>query len=672
MTRLWVVSIVAAVSAYTAGSESLAAQERDTLTLDTITVTSRVPRPAIATPIATARSEGPHSASSLLGLSDLASVPGLSIEDRFNSAQGDRVSIRGFGARTQFGIRGIRVLVDGIPATLADGQTTLDHLDLSTVASVEVARGLSSAQYGNSAGGVLSIGTDPGGLRGLEMVGGGDGYRRARLGYEGQLSRSTTAEVGGGYVNYDGFREHSESDRYFASGRFGHRSGNSELSVNAALVDFTALNPGGLDLATREATPDAAAGSSLSNNARKDATQAQVGASLLNAIGSAELRSSAYGIRRDLFNPIPGRVIDLERWAGGLQSFLSVDPTPCLQVLIGGSLDLQSDNRSNFANNAGEAGTLMLDQHERVTNTAGFLRAFWEPIRRLTVMGSLRMDRTNFTVDDRFLSDGDDGGSRTMSGVSPGLGVNFILVPGWSVYSSVGTGFETPTTTELTNQPNGNAGLNPALDPQRATSLEGGLRGVLVQRVLFSVAAYRTPVRDALVPFEAESSGRTFFRNAGRSMHRGIELSARAFVTPSVSLDAAYSLMDVQYVDFTVGGDVFDGNDIPGTARHTFSANAVYELQAVWFRAGARSRSEVFVNDANSATSPGWLTAEVSSGLSGSIGGAELSGFVTISNLFDVDYDSAVTVNAFGGRFYEPGPGRRLTIGMSVKVGEGR
>jgi iron complex outermembrane recepter protein len=423
----------------------------------------------------------------------LRAVPGLQIQNRFNFAVGERLSIRGFGPRAQFGIRGVRALVDGIPATLPDGQSTLDHLDLSSLGRVEILRGPNATLYGNSAGGVLHFRTlDPSSARRGVRLG-------TTAGSHGLLTvqGSTTGGVGSGayrvgfnHLEYDGFRRNPVADdgtTYGGATRtvinsvasFPLAGGRLRLVANGA--DLDAANPGSLP-GTLIASEDRPAwGGNVANATGKVVQQGQLGATWSEGTGNHRTELSVWGIRRELENPIPGTIVGVDRNAGGARAIMS-RPLDVgfgtLSIGSGAELELQRDDRFNWANQAGSKGDLRLSQLENVRGTGLFGQLRLDLESRVSLLAGLRYDRIRFAVDDRFFEDGDpdDSGSRTMSAFSPSAGIVVGTGHGVEFFGSVARSFESPTTTELANRPTGAGGFNPDLEPQNGTTFEGGVR----------------------------------------------------------------------------------------------------------------------------------------------------------------------------------------------------
>jgi len=356
-------------------------------------------------------------------------------------------------------------------------------------------------------------------------------------------------------------------------------------------------------------------------------------------------------------------------WSGGVAG--------PLRGSAGGEWELQHDRRLNHENSAGLRGALLLDQTERVASAAAFaeLSADAGP---LTVLGAARYDRFRFSVRDHLVTAGDpdDSGARTLDAWSPTLGASLSAAPWLSFYGNVATAFQTPTTTELANRPSGAGGFNPDLRPERTTSVEAGAkarRGT----VSAEVAAYRARIRDALVPFELEGfPGRQFYRNAGEAVHRGIEASVGVAPLDGLTLRTAYTYTDARFGRYVLGGADLRGNRVPGIAPHRVEATAFWSRGAGPF-AGVDLRHESATPVADTDTpgrfaSPAYTTVDLRGGWTElRLGRVRASPTLGITNLFDVAYNTSVVINAARSRFYEPGPGRSVYVGMEVKLGSG-
>lgn len=620
-------------------------------------------------------------------------IPGLTVSNRTNPSQDPRISIRGFGARSAFGVRGIRVLRDGIPLTLPDGQTPVDYLDLESVGRVEVMRGSASSLYGNAGGGVVDLRTSepaPIPLSGAARIWNG-GFGSQRI-----VAKASGASNGFGY-QANGARTESNGYRDYSRQRM--TNGFARLSLDARGASYAlqwlgmntpvAENPGALTRAQVELNPRLADPLSIRKGARKAVTQSQLGMTVRHANVRGEIEASGYAGTRSLDNPLAFAIVDLGRATSG-GSLRATLPFSVLgathRLTVGTELQLQNDLRRNFTNcndiprptaptatcpSLGvERGTLTLDQREIVSSVGSYVRDELQLGERYVVTASARADAVRFRVKDRLISatNPDDSGRRVLDAVSPMVGILARLSASHSAYANVASAFETPTATELGNQPSGAAGINRDLKPQRSTTYEVGAKGVGASGLQYNASLFATGVRDELIPFDIPSGGgRRYFRNAGRTSRRGAELGLGISLR-GVELGGAYTYANYRFIDFTVDTSHYAGKRIPGIPRQTLQGSATLRTAVATVVTEATFADRMAVNDANSESSPGYalFNARIVTGASLGRSGAELT--LGAQNLFNTRYVSSVSVNAAGGKFYEPGAQRSVYLGLALMV----
>jgi iron complex outermembrane receptor protein len=612
-------------------------------------------------------------------------VPGLFVHNRRNFAQGDRVTVRGQGARAQFGVRGVRVLADGIPLTLADGQSTLTNLDLASVGRVEVIRGSASSMYGNAAGGVLSYRTelpvDQSLLLEPLLMGGSYGVFQTRLKASG--STGDVSYLGSlSYLQTDGFRDHSEAEVFRANVRVGGRVGETgEVRglLNLYSTPF-AENPSSLTYEDARDDPRMARSFIISQGAGEDATQGQGGVALDLPVGqTTRFRATAWGLWRDLWNPIPGRIIQIDRLGGGFRSELAGTLGSDISWVGGVDLELQRDQRMESGNlgideevpdSRAQEGEPLLDQRERVLGLGPFLRVGIELGERWTLTLGGRLDVYGFDAADHLVADGDDSGDRTFTEFSPTAGLAFEASDWLHVYGNFSTAFQTPTTSELSNQPDGSGGFNPDLEPERIVGGEIGVRGSFRDaRLGYGVSAFLANVKNALIPFEGPTE-EAFFRNAGEVERSGIELTLGWEPDPAWRLELAHTIQRLRFEEFEIDGEDLAGNDEPGVPSqwlmlgltHTPGIGLRTEVNFRWVDAYA-------VDDANTAFNDSYRVVDLRLSLDRTERGWPLRMFLGIDNLFDERYNGSVVPNAFGARYYEPAPGFEVYGGVSWPIG---
>jgi iron complex outermembrane receptor protein len=664
-----------------------------------VTVTRDIGRSALDVPYAISEIR-PDSArpgqAHLLVDQTLFLLPGVTVANRTNPSQDARVSIRGFGARSAFGVRSIRILRDGMPLTLPDGQTPIDYLDLESVGRVEAIRGTASALYGNAAGGVIDLRSAGPPLMPVAA--------QARLWFGDNDTKRVTGVVGGstdamfyqanvGHTASDNFRLYSRQELTNGYLRVGTTAFGTDFVLQGLGLDMpTAQNPGALTAAQLAANPRLPDSASVRKLARKAVHQVQFGLSATHPLSDArggELFAQLYGGTRDLYNPLTFAVVDVGRvqYGGAARATLPFALGVPQRFSVGVDAAMQNDLRKNWANcNAvatatancpalpNEKGILQLDQREIVSNVGPYLRDELQFGDRVNLSGGVRADVVRFEVQDHFLSDGrDDSGTRVLHAVSPMAGAVVRISPVTAWYLNVGSAFETPTTTELGNQPNGNAGLNYDLKPQYSTTYESGLKGFLLNRFQYDLALFETEVRDELIPFEVPGgNGRTYYRNAGRTRRRGLELSTGTEIG-SLDLSAAYTYSHFRFRDFLSAGNQFAGHVIPGIPEHQVQGSATWRFRSAFATLEALAKSAVYVDDANSARAAGFAVYNLRLGADGIGRFVWLTPVVSVQNLFDRRYVGSVAINAAGtpttAKFYEPAPQRTLLVGLTIGLG---
>lgn len=615
-----------------------------------------------------------------IGLDEsLVRIPGIFMQNRYNFAQDLRISIRGFGARSAFGIRGIKILVDGIPETLPDGQSNVDSIDLGSTQRMEVIRGPVSSLYGNASGGaILVYSEDPPQTPfvSLRPSVGDDGFQKHQLKFGGRHDNlGALANIS--YLDYDGYRDHSKTESRQLNSRFTYDvSDKAKLSAVVNYIDSpTADDPGALTAAQVDSDPKQARQANVDFDAGESLDQTRLGLvydQRIGAAGSLTLRN--YYVWRDFKNKLPfvdGGAVNLDRFVvgGGVQYTHS---SPVFdrgnRLTVGVDLDAQNDDRQRFDNNLGTKGNMVFDQNEKVESVGAFVQDEFSLTRRLELTLGGRYDRFRFDVDDNFLADGDDSGKRTMDQFSPSAGILYSLGASTNLYANVSTAFETPTTTELANPDGG--GFNQNLDPQTATNYEIGVKGALGRRNRYELALFHIDVKDELVPFElASQPGRVFFENAGKSERRGIEASFTSEPVDGLVASLAYTYSDFTFKKFVDdNGNDFKGNQIPDIPDNLFNAGISYTHPAGLFAGADLLYSDkVFTNNANSAKSNAYTVANLRLGYNGYFGNWEFSPFVGVNNVTDQHYNDNVRINAFGGRYFEPAPERNWYGGFTLR-----
>jgi len=633
----------------------------------------------------------------------LLAVPGVQVQDRSNPSQDARIAVRGFGARTAFGVRGVRMLRDGVPLSLPDGQTPIDWLDLETVDRVDVVRGTAAALYGNAAGGVVDVRSRAPSLSPLAMQArwwNGGGLQRANVQASGSLRgalgdssgvlqqsqwlASFTRTAGNGPRSWSRFDATSVFARALTTLR------GTRLELQGTVYDAPrAENTGALTAAELSRDPRLPDSLNITRRSRKAVQQTQLALLAERNVGNGQLRASLFGGTRTLDNPLPFAMVAVDRgvMGGSLHGSWRLPSTPW-PLRFGAGVDAQRlvDERYNYENCAeqlpsappstrcpvpgNERGATRLDQQERAANVGGYARLEVEAPRGLFVSSALRFDQVQFAVRDRFItsSNADDSGDRTLRAVSPMLGVTWRAKPRWSVYGNLSTAFETPTVTELTNQETGAAGLNTTLEPQRTRTLEVGTQALFGQRVRADLALFEAVVQDELVPFDLPNQpGRRAFRNAGQTTRRGAE-SALRMAWSMIDMGASYTWSRFRFDRYDVGSTSFAGQAIPGVPEHYGQGFITARARSTFATLEWTGSSAAAANDAGTVEGAGFSVWNLRLGASASrVAGVVLEPTLSVENLFDRRYASSLVINATRNRFFEPGLPRRLAFVMQVR-----
>ncbi|MCE2391345.1 MAG: TonB-dependent receptor [Proteobacteria bacterium] len=597
-------------------------------------------------------------------------VPGVFAQGGRNFAQDSRISIRGYGARAAFGVRGIRLYVDGVPSTLPDGLSEVDSLDLEFAERIDVVRSQLSSLYGGGGGGAVMVDT-------LSPTPERRFRGRALLGSDRLTRYSATAtgtSRGFGYAfglartRARGYREHARGDQTALLAKLERSlAAGWQLRGGLSLVWAPeAQDPGGLNLAEVRRDRTQAHALSVSRNAREKLNQQKLWLRLRRAFGEDhDLRLTGYALRRDFANALPiNRRVDLDRTVFGGSAVYRRRTGPVLWTL-GADLDVQRDLRLNHANLSGARGPLQLEQSERVRSLGPWLQADLRLSRDWTLIAGARYDRYEFVVGDRFTRNGDRSDRLRFRQISPRLGLHWNRSRTLQLYANLASAFRAPTTTELAPVDSAGGFLSD-LDPETTRGLEIGAKGLLGQRLAYDVAAFDLHLRNVAVPFETPT-GDDIFRDAGRVRRRGLEVALSALLHPAWTARVAYTYADYRYRDFDSPGGRFDGRREPNTPEHSVSAELRFDSPSGWFAVlSLRHFSDIEVDDANSAESRGATLAGLRAGRDFDYRGRTLRPFAGLRNFTRAKYDQTLRPNAFGGRYYEPAPLIEAFVGLEV------
>jgi iron complex outermembrane receptor protein len=701
-----IAALFAAGSAYLA-APALAAAQPDTTPgatpIATVVITgSRVERNSFDLPAAIDVVDGERIRDTQLRVNAseaLAAVPGLAVKNRENYAQDLQISSRGFGARSAFGVRGVRLIADGIPATMPDGQGQAATFNLDMAERIEVLRGPFSAIYGNHSGGVVQLFTrEPGERPSAEVTvaGGSNGAFKVDLNAHGKAGNV-------GYVidtsrfETDGYRAHSAARRDQGFAKLTVKpSGSSRLTITAGtLTQDDTQDPLGVSWATFQRDPRAGEIDATDTqtpkrtlaeryNTRKSIDHTQAGATFEQRFGEDRLRLMAYGGNRQVIQyqafsrgfqapaSHSGGVIDFDRdFYGADLNFLAVRQVGGgkLSTTIGIDYDRSTDARQGFENFVGAQfgvkGALRRDETDVLSSVDPYAQAEWAGGPWVLTAG-LRHTRLKVEVADHFPSNGNDSGAVRYSQTTPVLGVLYKVSPGLNVYASAARGFETPTLNELFYS-SGGAGFNFGLKPAKSTHVEIGAKAVVGGDTRINAALFEVRTDDELV-VDTSGGGRTSYRNASKTLRRGAELSLDTSFGEGWSARLALTALRATYE--TGFGAVSAGSRLPGVPSASLFGELAWKDTADRFGAALETiaSSKVYAEDTNTETAaPGYAVVNARVQAKQAVDGWKLKQFVRLNNLFDRTYVGSLIVGDTNKRYYEAAPGRQWMAGVSAE-----
>lgn len=620
----------------------------------------------------------------------LRGIAGLTVRDRRNAAQDLQLSSRGFGARSTFGVRGLKLYVNGVPATAADGQGQLSHALVDRATRIEVERGPVASLYGNAAGAVVRIDVDPSAWpeRAILHAAADPDARRA------SATATAHGEAGDALVvvsrgDTDGFRPHSSARRDQLDAVAGGVFGTIAWRASANLLDQPQVDdPLGLSREAFDADPDSTAPQALAFDTRKSVRQRQLGAALESSRAGWGWTAGVHGNAREVvqYLSVPrapqsspthaGGVIDLARDAAGLdaRAWRAFELGAArATATLGVHVERLDEHRRGYENFAGERlgvrGALRRDEDNTTDARDAYARLDLSLSPRWSALAGLRASRVAFESDDAYVtpSNPDDSGARRFSDTGAIAGLAYAWRDGARAHLAWGEGFESPTANELAYRADGASGFNEALAPARNRQLEAGVR---VAREDWQVAltAYRVDTRDEIVT-ATNQGGRASFRNAGRTRREGFEAELALALGARTEVRASCTRVDARFRDAyeARGAVVRAGNRLPGVPRREAYVELRHALRGGWtLGALADHVGEVAVDDLNrdaaraATTLDAWIAREQATRW------GRVHASLRLANAFDRRHAGSVIVNEANGRWFEPAPGRRLLLTLDV------
>ena len=629
----------------------------------------------------------------------LKGIPGLQLNNRENYAQDLQLSMRGFGARSTFGVRGIRLYVDGIPATMPDGQGQTSNIDLNSLDHIEVLGGPFSSLYGNSSGGTILTTTKEGqGRDSIELgySGGSHHKNRADIVLQGGADKANEPSyvVSSSYFDTDGYREHSQAQKVLSNAKLTwNLVDGSKINWLMNYVDISANDPQGLTRAQWKADPQQQVPFLKQFNVRKDINQTQTGLNWTKPLNDQnEIYSMVYLGHREVtqYQSIPmstqnnprqaGGVIDFERdYYGADLRWTGKDLLPNTRFSIGLAYDAMNEDRQGYENfileqnkpNYGVKGELRRDENNTLWNLDPYLQASWQFLPTWRLDTGLRYSNVHYQSKDHYIqgTNGDDSGKTDYDKLLPSAAFTWEISPQLSTYLSYAKGFETPTFTEMAYPTTGTSGINFGLKPSSSDNYELGLKA---QNSFgnFTAAIFHSETQDDIVS-AGTLDGRSTFQNADKTLRQGVELSWNKSLWRDLTAQASYSYLDATFDANIPNSDpqkvVYSGNYIPGVAKNQAYVALGWQPET-GFNAGidVRYMDKIYVNDSNSDVAPSYTVTSANIGYVWKNNDWKVRSYARVDNLFDENYVGSVIVNDGNNRFFEPADGVNWSAGLSI------
>lgn len=629
-------------------------------------------------------------------------VPGTVISDRNNPSLGDKISIRGIGSRASFGTRGIKIFLDDIPLTLPDGQSQTNNIDIFTTDRVKILKGPASLYYGNAAGGVINFRSELPDNESFnitpEVILGSYNLRRYSLKFSGHKEPHSFL-LSLNNISYKGFREHSDRKTYQLNAVYKNEL-SDKINLKGIINYFNSpylLNPGSLDRESLVRDRNTVREFNILQGTGEKAEQFQSGITINFYQNELSLKTTLFFVKRDLINPIPGRIIELDRKVLGLRSFLNNKFfVNNYEIGVSGGIDIefQNDLRTEYENGGLPHtvfspdeifsnlvyGNKLIDQKENVFGAGPFLSLKLIVNKNLGLLAGVRYDHYFFRVNDYYSN---NSGKRIMNQLSPFAGLFFKPDINSKLYFNYTTAFLTPTTSELSNKPDNTGGFNQLLSPEKIYQIESGIEYIISDfNTSLSSAFYYINFNDLIIPYQIQATEEVFFRNAGRAENKGAEIYIENNTLDQVRFILSYSVMDFIFKDYLIefNNKIFQlrGNKVPGIPQQIIYFQVLYTDER-GFEGNVKLNmvDEYFVNDFNGPL-PGnksepenylnesFIKIDLNLAYKFSFSLFDTKFFFGINNLFGTNYNGSVVQNAFGERYFEPAPGRNWFAGLNI------
>mgnify|MGYP000058812620 FL=1 len=633
----------------------------------------------------------------------LLRVPGVVAQNRQNFAQDIQISVRGFGARSTFGVRGLRLYADGIPATMPDGQGQTGLFDLYSAARIEVVRGPFSALYGNAAGGVISVTSEAAPKEPTFSARYALGsFSTRQFGFKAGGISGADMLISATQFDTHGYREHSLAKRRQINAKLKLAiNPQANLSLVANVLDQPgSQDPLGLSKLQVSSNPRQADALAVLFNTRKSVSNQQLGfiyEQNWNPENSLRL-STHYGLRKvEQFLAIPvapqqnplhaGGVINLDRDFSGWDARWTHQATLYGQPYTwaaGIAVENAKERRRGYQNftggNLGVIGKLSRDEDDKVSSVNYYAQIDWQATNMFNVNVGARATRIKFKSQDYYVTaqNPDDSGSANYRDLSPFVGVVYHVNPSTNLYVSRGGGFETPTFNELSYRNDGSSGLNLNLKAVHSVHSELGIKTVLEKKFKLNAALFQIDAKREIV-IASNSGGRSVFQNAGSTRRRGAEIAIDYIWLHGFSFYSAATYLHARYQDAfvtcpsvpcVVPVQVPAGNKLPGIPRTSVYTELQWQHPSTGLYAAIEGRyqSRIYVNDLNTEFADAYFLSNIRAGVKQKWRGVQLEEFIRVDNIFNKAYIGSVIVNEANRRYYEPAPGRNYFLGVVAQL----
>ena len=588
---------------------------------------------------------------------------GLWITNSENQAQDNRMSIRGFGARSAFGIRGLKIILDGIPLTTPDGQSQVDNIPFQLIENVEIMKSLSSTRYGNASGGVVSINTfsNLNDKYIVEAGYGSYGYKNTKGTYSTNSEKSSTI-LNISQAESDGYRDHSSYLNKSLFFKHVRKFQNMNLKFNLLYFDSPyAFDPGGLNVESVGENRSQARDRNVLYNSQESIKQMQTGVVLDWDTKLGQVNSNVYYSNRDFVGLLPftnGGYVELNRDFSGAEISIK-DKSQNFEWMVGTSIQNQKDDRKRFENNEGEKGIKVMDQIESFKSYGAFvLGSFNKP--KYSIQAGLRYDGHEISLDDNMVDIGIDQQyvdySKSLNALSPNLGLIFRATKNGEVYINYGHAYETPSLSELSANPNG-GGFNKELSPMISKGVDIGFRKSL-EDASYNVTAFYINTEDEIVSYEIW--GMNYYRNLGTSKRYGIELEGSYRLNKLNTFNASYTQANYEFTNQLINGQ------LPGVPKSNFSIEWIFNKDTFYAKLDLKYAHSLFADDMNQFKVPSFFLSNLALKNTYRIKDLDITAGFQVRNLFDEKYYDNIRLNAFGNRFYEPASLRSYIFSVST------